>query len=94
MFTSAWIKNLANGAYLAEVTGLTHARFAWNGALDPTANDVDSNGNRLPDESHTIPHAAADAALPAWADFDSSDDDESDILTATLADELAWMLTE
>ncbi len=61
-------------------------------------------GNGLPDASHVIPHGGAaaasetafatDAALLAWADFDSSDDDESDILTTTLADELALMLTQ
>ena len=38
----------------------------------------------------------ADAALLAWVDFDSSDDDESDtdILTTTLADDMALMLVE
>ncbi len=34
------------------------------------------------------------AAVMAWVEFDSSDDDDSDILTQTLADELALMLVE
>ena len=36
--------------------------------------------------------SAIDAALAAWAELDSSDDNDSDILTQTLADDLALMM--
>ena len=38
--------------------------------------------------------SANDLALLSWVDLDSSDDDDSDILTQTLADDLALMLVE
>ena len=46
-------------------TGTFALRNQWDGEaasprnLDPTANDADADGDGLPDDPHTIPHAAA-----------------------------------
>jgi hypothetical protein len=56
MFRTGWISNLPNGAYTAEVTGLSHSTFSWVGALDPSTNDADGDADGLPDQAHTIPH--------------------------------------
>ncbi|MCR9292974.1 MAG: hypothetical protein NXI32_09675 [bacterium] len=37
---------------------LSHGTFVWNGALDPTANDIDWDGDGFPDEFHEVPHGA------------------------------------
>ncbi len=63
VFTSSYLTNLPSGAYTAEVTALTHSSFIWNGILDPTANDADSDGDGLPDDSHTIPLSASAAVF-------------------------------
>lgn len=55
-FRTGWISNLPNGAYVAEVTGLTHSTYTWQGSLDPTTNDADGDGDGLPDQTHAIPH--------------------------------------
>src|SRR5205085_2498911 len=34
VFQTGWVQNLANGTYLAEVTGLSHATYIWNRNLD------------------------------------------------------------
>ncbi len=49
-------------SYTAEVVAVSHSTFTWNGALDPTANDGDADGDGLPDEQHTVPHAASSSA--------------------------------
>ena len=56
VFRTAFIGNLTNDDYLAEVTALGHNSFVWNKALDPTANDTDTDGDTLPDQQHAIPH--------------------------------------
>ncbi len=99
VFAGAWIKDVLDGAYMAEVTGLTHATFTYSGVLDPTANDSDSDGDGLPDDSHTIPHGAAAAAsvdaldqLMAGLGGTTSSgvaDDDSDPLTGSLQDDVA-----
>ncbi len=61
VFTTGWLSNLPDATYTAEVTALTHSSFIWNGILDPTANDADSDGDGLPDDSHAIPHSASAA---------------------------------
>jgi len=55
-FRTGWISNLPDGAYVAEVIGLTHATYVWQGSLDPTASDADGDGDGLPDQAHAIPH--------------------------------------
>jgi Big-like domain-containing protein/proprotein convertase P-domain-containing protein len=58
--------------------------YGWTLIVNPTV--------AMPTEASTA--TAVDAALLAWVDLDSSDDDESDILTETLLDDLALMLVE
>ena len=56
----------------------------WTLIVNPT--------EAVPTDAFTA--TAVDLALLAWGDLDSSDDDDSDILTETLADDLALMLVE
>jgi hypothetical protein len=55
-----------------------------------------ATGTILNDDKGTPVESASvtDAALLAWVDVDTSDDDDSDILTQTIADDLALMLVE
>ena len=50
VFRSNWIQGLSSGSYTAEVVDMAHASFAWNPLLDPTANDLDTDGDGLPEE--------------------------------------------
>jgi hypothetical protein len=61
LFTSSYLTDLPDDSYTAEVVALSHATFIWNGALDPTVNDGDADGDGLPDEQHTIGAAAANS---------------------------------
>jgi hypothetical protein len=45
VFRTTWLSNLNNGAYVADVTSLSHVTYVWDQGLD-----------NLPDQSHTIPH--------------------------------------
>ena len=56
IFRTDLVKNLDDGTYTAEVTGLTHATYLWNQTLDPTGNATDLDGDNLPDQQHTISH--------------------------------------
>ena len=56
MYHADWSPDLANGVYTAEVTGLTHADYTWDRALDPIANVADADGDTLPDQQHSVPH--------------------------------------
>lgn len=58
VFTSPWLLDVPDGSYVAEVTMLSHGTFVWNGALDPTANDIDWDGDGFLDEFHEVPHGA------------------------------------
>ena len=96
VFTVDWIKNLPDGTYYADVTTLDDPSqtLAWNPALDQ---EDDSNGNGDPDAELTLAGGAAsamatDLALLAWAEPDSSDEDDTDSLAAQAADELALMM--
>lgn len=57
--------------------------IGWSMVVEPT-----------PTESAPSQAVAIDQALQAWGEPDSSDDDDSDILTEALADDLALMLVE
>jgi hypothetical protein len=57
VYRTTWLADLPDGTYTAEVTSLSHATLAWNRLLDATANDTDVDGDDLPDQQHTIPHA-------------------------------------
>jgi hypothetical protein len=55
-FRTTWLTGLTPGTYVAEVSALGHGTYAWNHALDPTANDTDTDGDGLPEQTHSIPH--------------------------------------
>ena len=56
IYSTEWMGNLVEGAYIAEVTSLTHDSFGWNQALDPTGNDTDLDADNQPDPPHKITH--------------------------------------
>ena len=55
VFSTGWMRDLADGTYTEEVTSLAHDTFTWNPALDPMGNDTDLDGDNLPDRAYTIP---------------------------------------
>ena len=55
IFRTGWASNLLPGTYVAEVTALTHATYAWDQDLDPTVNNTDLDNDELPDQEHLIP---------------------------------------
>ena len=56
VFSTGWLPDLAVGVYAAEVTGLAHADYTWDRALEPTSNVADADGDTLPDRQHNLPH--------------------------------------
>ena len=55
VFSTGWLPDLAVGVYAAEVTGLAHADYTWDRALEPTSNVADADGDTLPDRQHNSP---------------------------------------
>lgn len=56
VYATPWIRGVPDGTYTAEVTGLVSATFNWNQALDPNGDDTDTDGDDLPEQSHSVPH--------------------------------------
>jgi hypothetical protein len=53
VFRTSYFERLPNGAYIAEVTRLSHSTFSWRTSIGVV---TDSDGDGFPERSHGIPH--------------------------------------